>query len=64
MTIAPDGIRAAADRESEFHPTKGSKPITAWQRRADTLEATVAAVNNLEARVAELEARPSTPFPG
>lgn len=60
-----DGVRAAADREQEFHPkTPAGKPITAWDRRATTIETIVANVNSLETRVAELEARPSTPFPG
>lgn len=74
MTITPDGIRAAAEREKEFHPTRpnGSK-ITAWERRAVTLEATVDEINQLsdeletiKADVAEakaaLEALKSRPF--
>lgn len=48
MTIAPDGLTAAAKRETEFHPEYApGKPITAWNRRAATLEATVAEVNRL-----------------
>lgn len=65
MTLVPDGVQAAADRELDFHPTTESgKPISAWSRRAATIDALVDAVNDLTDRVAALEARPSTPFPG
>lgn len=61
MTIAPDGIKAAAARELEAHPTAlDGKPITAWDRRAVTLGATISEVNALRIQVdalsAELEA--------
>lgn len=60
-----DGVRAAAEREKEFHPTTpAGKPITAWDRRASTIETLVESLNSLETRVAELEARPASPFPG
>jgi len=65
MSITPDGIQAAADREDEFHPESlAGKPITAWQRRAATTKALVDAANEHAARLAALEARPvSVPFP-
>ena len=58
--IVPDGIRAAATREKEFHPKANDlkqTPISAWDRRAETLEATIAAVNRHEEAIAAL------PFP-
>jgi hypothetical protein len=57
MTIQPDGIQAAADREKAVHPNHESsgKPITAWQRRADTIEAVVAQSNENARKLAELE---------
>lgn len=62
--ITPDGVRAAADRENEFHPkTEAGKLITAWDRRATTIETLVTRVNQLDEKVAELEARPVSPFP-
>jgi len=46
--ITPDGIAAAANREAEAHPVDAKgKPITAWARRRDTLEATIAETNAL-----------------
>jgi hypothetical protein len=48
--ILPDGIQAAADREKQFHPN-----YTAWQRRADTLKATVAEANRLREDLSKLE---------
>jgi hypothetical protein len=48
MALKPDGIQSAADREKEFHPTRsGGSPITAWQRRAETLTALVEQSNAL-----------------
>jgi len=66
MSITPDGIQSAADREDKLFRLnpKTSEPYTAWQRRAATIEAVVAAVNDHEARLAALEAQPaSVPFP-
>lgn len=65
VTLTTDGIDAAAVRETEFHPkTAGGSQITAWSRRATTLKATVNKVNDLERRLAEMEARPvARPFP-
>lgn len=64
MSLIADGVRAAAVREDEFHPkTKTGKTITAWDRRATTIENIVTVVNDLSNRVAELEARPVSPFP-
>lgn len=72
VTIPPDGIIAAAERELDFHPiTDKGKPITAWERRGKTLYDTVIEVNNLrdeldqlKARLAAVEARPpASPFP-
>jgi len=64
VTLNADGVRAAADREKEFHPkTSAGKDITAWDRRATSIEALVKEVNALGSRVAELEARPVAPFP-
>lgn len=64
MTIAPDGVRAAADREAELHPTNtAGKPITAWSRRATTIEEAVAEINRLRAEVDELkEVLAESPF--
>jgi hypothetical protein len=65
MTIQPDGIQAAADREQAVHPTheQSGKPITAWQRRADTLNTVVGEVNELRSELDELkEAIRSRPF--
>jgi hypothetical protein len=48
MTITPDGVRAARDKETKFHPTNpDGSPITAWARRTTTLEKTIAEVNKL-----------------
>lgn len=68
MGLIPDGVQAAADREDDFHPVRlwpdgKERPITAWQRRAKTIQALVDKVNELEKKVAELEAQPSNPFP-
>lgn len=63
MTIAADGVRAAAQREQEFHPTVDGRPISAWARRAVTLEATIGAVNAYESRLAALEVALAHPFP-
>lgn len=57
--IQSDGVRAAAAREVELHPTTpAGKAITAWDRRANTIEELVGAVNALDgigADVAELK---------
>jgi hypothetical protein len=65
VTIQPDGIDAAANNEVTFHPkTASGKQITAWDRRASTLKVTIAKVNELQTRLAALEARPvPRPFP-
>lgn len=56
MTITPDGIIAAAERELEAHPvTPKGKPITAWERRAQTIVKTIDLVNTHEDRVNKLE---------
>lgn len=62
-----DGLIAAAQREAEFHPTRlaDGKPISAWERRGATLVRHADRIEALEARIAELEARPAGgPFPG
>lgn len=64
MALVSDGVQAAAVREQEFHPlTKDGKPITAWRRRADTIDRLVGKVNDLEGRLAALEAQQTRPFP-
>lgn len=56
MTITPDGIDAAANREKEFHPTtREGKPITAWERRARTLKILTQEVNRLSQELALLK---------
>lgn len=54
--IEPDGIRAAAARELELHPldSKG-KPISAWERRAETIGKTIDSVNEQGASLTALE---------
>lgn len=57
MTITPDGLLAAAEREKEAHPTlPNGKPITAWDRRAQTLNKTVQRVNDHDVRLLEWDA--------
>jgi len=65
MSIIPDGIQAAADREDEFHPTSlTGRPVSAWQRRAATIKALAAAANEHETRLAALEGKlANIPFP-
>lgn len=66
--IVPDGVQAAADRELEFHPTRTfpngkTAPISAWSRRATTIEALVDETNALRKELDELKARlESIPF--
>jgi hypothetical protein len=63
-----DGLVAAADREVDFHPKQlnGKTVITAWKRRQDTLIRHADAIEALEKRTAELDARlkqvESSPF--
>jgi hypothetical protein len=57
VTILPNGIRAAADWEHTFHGKRpDGKDLTAWDRRATTLEATIAEVNKLRAELDKLKA--------
>ena len=66
--LKADGVQAAADREVEFHPIRvfpnGTEaPISAWQRRADTIKALTAEVNLLRDEVDALkEAVRNRPF--
>jgi hypothetical protein len=55
--ILPDGIQAAADREKQFHPKvlPAGTPISAWQRRADTLIEAIGEVNRLRGDLGEVE---------
>lgn len=62
--IVPDGIAAAALQEAELHPkTAKGKPITAWNRRRDTLIGAIAEVNRLSKELSKLkEDLSSRPF--
>lgn len=52
MSIVPDGIRAAAEQEKRLHPTlPNGKTITAWGRRATTIENTITAANLHEQKI-------------
>lgn len=54
--IKPDGIIAASQRETQFHPkTAEGKPITAWDRRGQTLYATIVEVNSLRHDLEEMK---------
>lgn len=54
--IQPDGIRAAAAREVELHPLNAEgKPISAWERRAETIGKTIDSVNEQGASLTALE---------
>lgn len=63
-----DGLKAAADREVDFHPKQlnGRVEITAWRRRWQTLVRHADAIEALEQKTAELDARlkqvESSPF--
>jgi hypothetical protein len=53
--ILPDGIRAAASWEHTFHPKRpDGKDLTAWARRATTLESMIAEVNRLRTELDKL----------
>lgn len=59
-----DALVAAASNEKAFHPNKpAGGPITAWDRRAVTLNNHADWLEDLSERVAALEAQPSRPFP-
>jgi F0F1-type ATP synthase membrane subunit b/b' len=56
VTIAADGIDAAALQEKAFHPKNAAgATISAWQRRANTIKATVAEANALRAELDKLK---------
>lgn len=47
-----DGLTAAAAREKDFHPSNpNGSPITAWERRAATLNLHADRIEAVEARV-------------
>jgi hypothetical protein len=51
-----DGLKAAAEREKEFHPKLSNGTlITAWERRKNSLMAHAEAIEKLEQKTAELE---------
>ena len=59
--IGPEhGIEATRKREKELHPAYS----VAWDKRSNTLLQLVDGHNDALKRLAALEARPSTPFPG
>lgn len=57
--IRADGVQAAADREDEFHPMRlwpdgQERPISAWQRRAKTIQLLTDEVNSLRSDLESL----------
>ena len=58
MPLEPDGINAAAAQEKKAHPTtSGGQPITAWDRRATTLNTAIQTINKQQIEIGLLADR-------